>query len=304
MSCASWFGNDMPNAPEPVAKVAFAKIFGGAQMNAGSSAANESVLRNRVRLLDFAGKDLERFMKNMGTEDREAAGVHLASVERRQQELNQLLLSSPATCSRPPEPTMDYVVKNETNVPARSKIMMDMLVDALKCGVTRTACNSLYDTNGYHAYFSWLNNINPDLGKTALSSFNSAHFHAMAHSNGQNPGQTMYRDANRWLFEQYAYLVKRLAIEPDHGGTMLDNTVVLYADTLSDGGGHQVKRLPWVIAGNANGFFKTGRHVRLAKDTAPNGLFAAIAEAVGATLPGSGFGDPKFGLTAYAPVRG
>ncbi|MDX2024345.1 MAG: DUF1552 domain-containing protein [Deltaproteobacteria bacterium] len=125
MSCPSWFDKDVPNPPEPDVKTVFTKIFGGRQLSTGG-VANEGLWRKRVRLLDFVGKDLERFAKNLGRDDRQAAEAHLTSVHRRQDELNRLLSSPPAMCKTPAAPTLDYLVKNEANVPGRSKLMMDM----------------------------------------------------------------------------------------------------------------------------------------------------------------------------------
>lgn len=174
-------------------------------------------------------------------------------------------------------------------------------------GLTRSACYSLYDSNAYAAYFSWLRSINQNFaagfgGGPRISEFPEAHMHAMAHGNGSDPAKGMYADANRWLLEQYAYMVGRLAIEPDTTGTMLDNTLVLWVDSLSDGGGHSVNRLPLILAGNVGKRIKQGRHVQLPVNTSMNRVLAAVADAVGTPTANGGFGNPKFDLLAKAAV--
>ncbi len=301
-SCPSWFDRDHPNPPEPDAKAYFQKLFGGDRMLPdGSHVPPDAKQKDHVNLLAFVGKDLERFSSRLGTEDRMRVEAHLTSVRRREEQL-AALVNRKIVCAKPAEPDVSYIVKREEHIPALSKLMIDLTIDAMKCGLARTACHSLYDSNSYHAFFSWLKNINPNFanqGGPKISEFPNAHFHAMAHGNGTDPGRTMYRDANRWLIEQYAYAIKRFSEEPDVGGTMLDNTLVLWVDALSNGSGHHVTRLPWILAGNVNSRFKTGRHVQFANDTATNGLFLAIADALGMAPANGVFGDPKFGKAAH-----
>jgi hypothetical protein len=296
-NCPSWFARDQPNAPEPDPAVVYSRLFGNREAQAENPADPSAALRDRLRLFDFVGRDIERFRQRLGSEDQKLLEAHLESVRRRQQELSRLV-ENPVLCVTPGAPTAQYIVKQEQEIPAISRVMMDLTVDAMKCGLTRTACYSLYDSNAYHAFFSWLNAINPNFenaGGPPVGGYPLAHFHAMAHGHTSEPATTMYRDANRWLVEQFAYLLGRLTSEAELDGNMLDNTLVLYVDSLANGAGHTVTRLPWILAGNANGYFRSGRHVALPSDTAPNGLFVSIAEAMGVPPPGGVFGNPQFG---------
>jgi len=83
---------------------------------------------------------------------------------------------------------------------------------------------------------------------------------------------------------------------------MLDNTLVLWLDSLSDGGGHNINRLPMMLAGNVNRRLRQGRHIQMAANTAANGVWAAIAEVVGTPTANGGFGNPKFDLRAKAAI--
>jgi len=44
---------------------------------------------------------------------------------------------------------------------------------------------------------------------------------------------------------------------------MLDTTLVLWAKELGDGRAHTCVDVPWILAGNAGGFFRTGRYLSL-----------------------------------------
>jgi Protein of unknown function (DUF1552) len=305
VNCPSWFDRDKPNAPEPSPVELFKKLFGGSLPTAGNAPDPRNL--SKIRLLEAVSKDLERFQKRLGTDDRARIEEHLENVKRRQDELNQLLSAKAAACQKPATPTMAYIARQEANIPAQSKLMIDLLVDAMKCGLSRSAVYSIYDSNAYAAYFSWLKTQNSNFssgsgGGPKISEFPDAHFHAMAHGNNADPGKGMYADANRWMVEQYAYLVNRLSSESDLTGTMLDNTLVLWVDSLSDGGGHSVNRLPMMLAGNVNKRLRQGRHIQMTADTAANGVWAAIAEAIGTPTTNGGFGNPKFDIKAKSTM--
>ena len=65
---------------------------------------------------------------------------------------------------------------------------------------------------------------------------------------------------------------------------MLDSTLVLFCNMQATGGGHQTKDQFWVLGGNANNYFRTGRFLRWASgregENAPtNGILTALAVA-------------------------
>ena len=68
---------------------------------------------------------------------------------------------------------------------------------------------------------------------------------------------------NKWYCEQMAYLVKRLAEtpEPGGGGSLLDNTLVIWTNELGKGNSHTLNDIPFVLAGNGLDF-KMGRSVK------------------------------------------
>ena len=60
----------------------------------------------------------------------------------------------------------------------------------------------------------------------------------------------------------------RASSHPEGSGTMLDNSLILWASEFSYGGKHSVMNLPVALAGRAGGMLNAGRFVR----TAPDGL--------------------------------
>ena len=49
---------------------------------------------------------------------------------------------------------------------------------------------------------------------------------------------------------------------------MLDNSVILYTNELSDGKGHSFMDLPYILAGSAGGYFKQNEYIRLGAENA------------------------------------
>jgi hypothetical protein len=94
---------------------------------------------------------------------------------------------------------------------------------------------------------------------------------------------------NRWYCEQLAYLLKRLAESPEPaGGSLLDNTLVVWTNELGKGNSHSLDNIPFVIAGGGAGF-RMGRSVRYPR-LPHNRLLLSLAHAF--DHPIDRFGNP------------
>lgn len=67
--------------------------------------------------------------------------------------------------------------------------------------------------------------------------------------------------------QKFANLVKYLDGLREGDGTVLDHSVAVWMNEMSDGNAHNLNNSPIVQAGSAGGFFKTGRVVNLDKDS-------------------------------------
>jgi hypothetical protein len=94
-----------------------------------------------------------------------------------------------------------------------------------------------------------------------------------------------------WYASQLAYFLDKLEAIPERGGTMLDNTVVVWFNELGSGGTHTHENTPWVIAGNTRGLFKTGQLVSFPNEP-HNRLLMTLSHAMG--VEEAAFGDPDF----------
>jgi hypothetical protein len=92
--------------------------------------------------------------------------------------------------------------------------------------------------------------------------------------------------------EQLALLIDRMKAIPEEGGTMLSNSVILWTNHMEDGQNHACQRLPWVLAGQAGGYFKTGQ-CAVSAGKSINGVLADTANAIG--VPMDSWGDASYG---------
>jgi hypothetical protein len=79
------------------------------------------------------------------------------------------------------------------------------------------------------------------------------------------------------------------------GQSLLDSSVVLWGNHMESGDTHNAQAVPWMLAGSAGGYFKTGQCAASAGQTVSSAL-ASICDAMG-VMPSSTFGQPMTGLT-------
>lgn len=241
-----------------------------------------ALLARRRSVLDFVRKDLTAFSNNLGTDDKGKVQVHLDSIRSLEAQLSAMPATTTTTCTPPTiTPTgLSFSNSNNTNYPTQVKFMADLVAAAVICGKARAVTMDLIDNGGGNSLtFPWLNISSPD-------------YHAIAHLGASDyPRKTMI---DQWFYQGcVAQVVSKLAAVPEGTGTVLDNTVILVCNDMSEGSFHDVRNIPYVIIGSGGGFFKTGRMVTLAANVPNNHLLTSILHALGMASV-TGVGDPKY----------
>ncbi|MBL9105437.1 MAG: DUF1552 domain-containing protein [Myxococcales bacterium] len=94
----------------------------------------------------------------------------------------------------------------------------------------------------------------------------------------------------------FLHLLQRLNMYSTDAGTLLDDSVAVWCNDLGTGVGHSYNNIPWVCAGSAGGFLKTGLYVD-AGGVTHNKFHNTILSAVGLTNAEGNlvddFGDPS-----------
>jgi hypothetical protein len=259
LNTISYAGANQPNVPiyDPVQM--YGRMFANSTL---SSTQLTRLLAERKSVLDFLQSDIGILESRMSTDDQSRLDAHLTGIRSMEQQLS----SSVATCAAPTAPpALDP--NDMANFPAIGKLQMDMMLLGLSCGMTNVST------------FMWAN-------------ADSWQYYPFAGANEEHHGTSHCSDTdsvnvnnlvliNIWQAQQVAYMLDQLAatMEPD-GSTMLDNTVLLWGNELGVGNTHSYKNIPWMLAGGAGGYFKTGRFLQY-PDLPHNNLLVSICNAMG-----------------------
>jgi uncharacterized protein DUF1552 len=236
----------------------------------------------RLSVLDAVRGNLMEVHARLGASERHKLEYHLTAID----DVRAHILGHRGQCAAQPAPPPDYLalspnseLSDDTYIPNMIDDMIDLAVLALQCDVTRIATVQL-GYGGGKWQFAW-KGINLDFHRDC------------AHNDTSDAGSTPENTQRVVLANQYyASCVGRLAAKldaiPEGSGTMLDNTLVVWANEQGRGD-HSQQNLPIVLVGRAGGWLPTGGRV-VDRGMQPfNRLGCTILNAMG--MPAAGFGD-------------
>jgi hypothetical protein len=194
-------------------------------------------------------------------------------------ELEEELKSDQAKDMGHAVPQLEEGVKEENdNIPKISKMQIELMVQSFLADFSRIATLQFTNSVG-GARMRWLD-------------VDEGH-HELSHEPDSNePVQDKLTRINKWYAEQMAYLAKRLAEtpEPGGGGSMLDNTLIIWTNELGKGNSHTLDNIPFVLVGNGLDF-RMGRSLKY-KKVPHNRLLLSLAHGFGHRI--EKFGNPNF----------
>lgn len=274
-SCAysyniSWAGPSTPRPKETRPRAVFERLFAG--VDPGETQAQlEKRRRYEHSILDFVSEDARALQGRLGTTDRRKLDEYLTSVRELERRIDELEPAQ-AACQPPEAPTASEDVR------AKTRAMMDLIVLAFQCDLTRIATFMLGNGRSDRVYdFLGLSDTH----------------HTYSHHQRQQANYDALATINRWEVEQYAYLLQRLkAVRETDGSTLLDSAFVYFGSEVEDGNAHGHTNMPVLLAGRGGGALGPGRHVRYSGEPIAN-LFISVMRGMGASV--STFGDDGTG---------
>jgi hypothetical protein len=262
--------------PEDKPAAVFKRLFGAVSADPGGM---DAALAKKKSVLDLVRADIADLRVRVGAEEKAKLDEHLDALRTTEK---GLFGGGTVSCTAPTAPAIaDPTAMG--SFPDVGKAQMDLLVTALACGQTRVASLQWSHTVS-PAVFSWLG-------------IGEGHHELSHNDDGNTAGVANFVKAERWYAEQFAYLVDKLKStkDPVTGGTMLDDTLLVWTKELGDGRLHDAKSVPFVMAGTAGGRWKSGRYLKF--DHAPHQkLLVAICQAMG--LTNTTYGNPAPGSGA------
>jgi hypothetical protein len=258
----------------------------------------DPTLTSKARVLDFVRGEASALSAKLGTADRAKLEQHRAAVDELRA---RLTLSTGNRAANRPDPSILTPVSdvnfNFNGTPAEhahcwdvtSDLHVKLAVAAVHSDVTRVVTLYVQDA--------------PDAacGYTP-GDFGSVDLHDLLHkvlnptsAQAQNPAAVaVIQNRHALTMAKFKQLLDELAARTEtDGSSLLDHTLVVWCSQIAHGG-HDLTRLPWLLAGNVGGGLRTGRYLRHAriqnKGRPHNDLLVSIANLVG--VPMTTFGNP------------
>jgi hypothetical protein len=105
--------------------------------------------------------------------------------------------------------------------------------------------------------------------------------HEISHHKNDGEQLRQYARINQWHIEQYAYLLEKMQGIKEPGGSLLDNSMILFGAGMRDGNAHDPNNLPLILAGKAGGTIKTGRYLHQKEPTPLANLYVGMMDRMG-----------------------
>jgi hypothetical protein len=270
-SCAytnnlAWRGPTQPLPPVLEPRQLFERLFGdGAAL---SPQERERQRRYRRSILDFVIEDARTLQGQLGPSDNRKLDEYLTSIRAVERQIEK------AETEAQVDPHMERPYGTPPDFAEHFQLMADMLTIAFQADLTRVATFLVTHEGTSRAY--------RELG------IEDGH-HPLTHHRNQVDLMDKVARINTYHVEQFAAWMGRMRKAEEAGGSVLDNSMIVYGAGLSDPNAHLHDNLPTVIVGSGGGFLKTGRHVVYRKETPMCNLFLAMMDRMG--VPLDHFGD-------------
>ncbi|MDG2381364.1 MAG: DUF1552 domain-containing protein [Pirellulaceae bacterium] len=264
-SHVAWKGPTNPLAREINPQLVYERLF-----RAGLP---QTVNAQRDRqLLDLVLGDASDLRQRLGVADRQRIDEYLQSVRSLEQRLERASGDSASEWSplvpfaKTPQPTTGIPSQYQEHV----RLMLDMIALAFQTDTTRV-CTFMFGNAVSGRNFSFLEGV-------------QGGHHQLSHHQNKEEMLRQYQVISRWHVQQYAYLLNKLRQMPEHDGSVLDNSMILFGSGLRDGNGHNPHNLPILLAGRAQGRLAVGKHLVFGNDTPLANLYVSMLNAFGAEV--------------------
>jgi Protein of unknown function (DUF1552) len=271
-SCAftntiAWRNSTTPLPIENDPRAVFERLFGAS--GSTDKGARLARIKRDQSILDFVSGEVGSLGKTIGPQDNAKIEEYLDSVR----DIERRIQMAEAQNTRE-LPVVDQPVGVPADYASHAKIMMDMLALAYQTDMTRISTFMLAREVSAHAY--------PEIGV-------SDSHHPLSHHQDEPAKLERLHKINEYHFQQFAYLVKKMATIPEGDGTLLDHTLFLYGTGISDSNTHFHDDLPIALIGGKGTGIVGGRYIRHPKGTPLANLYVSLLDKLG--FPVEKFGD-------------
>jgi hypothetical protein len=277
-SCAytnnlAWRNETQPLPPILDPRSLFDRLFGE---DAGLSP-EARAQRNKYRqsILDFISEDTRALQKNLGPSDQRKLDQYLGSIRDIEVQIEKAEKDNAQI-----DPHMEKPYGIPQDFAEHFKLMTGMLTVAFQADLTRVVTFLVTREGSSRAY--------RELG------ISDGH-HPLTHHRNQVELMDKVARINAYHAGEFSKWIEVLKSTQEPGGSILDNSMIVYGAGLSDGNAHLHHDLPTLIAGSGGNFIKTGRRIVFRKETPMCNLFLTMMDRMGCRM--ENFGDSTGHLT-------
>jgi len=247
------------SASEPLYKVVNPQavfdrlVSAGGAATTGGGAVDPAAARRRAlqkSALDYVLGSATTLQAKLGADDRQKLDQYLTSVRslERRVAAPAVQTTSTSSCARVARPASPAAVGNVPagyNRDSHATAMIDLVVMALQCDLTRVVSFMLDDARSDFVYDFIKERAFTDAGSTPGGN-PVAGYHGLQHAGDRNNG---FATIGWWNAQKAADLAGKLAALSDGaGGNLLDSTVITFASGMH-GGNHDAGDIPLALIG-------------------------------------------------------
>ncbi len=259
-----------PTTPLPIEndpRAVFERLFG----TAGSTdpAARRLRMRRDRSILDLVSGALGNLERVLGPGDQLKLDEYLAAVRDAERRIEMAELQNSREF-----PAVDQPLGTPSNYSEHAKLLMDLLALAFQTDLTRISTFMLAREVSGRAY--------PEIGV-------SDSHHPLSHHQDKPLSLERLHKVNAYHFDQFSYLVEKLASIPAGDGSLFDSTLLLYGTGISDSNTHFHDDLPIALVGGKGTGITGNRYIRFPKGTPLANLHLTLLAKLGVHI--EKFGD-------------
>ena len=271
----SFNGLHSRNPPETDPYALYERLFGATFVEPGGEGIVDPRLGLRRSALDAVLGDFNRLSSQVSASDRVRLEQHANGVREIEKRLARLQEDPPnlEACFKPQIFDSDFAdVSGRPQIELRNDAMCSLLAMAFACDQTRVF--------GHY--------ISDPVDNVLFPGATTGH-HELTHN---EPGeQPEINSITQFCVSQYAVLLDKLDAIAEGDGTLLDHCAILGCSEVSRGQTHSLDDMPILLAGSADGHFKTGLHHRSYSLESTTKILISIQRGMGMNVTSFGSED-------------
>lgn len=280
-------GSFIPGANNPVTayqRIAQRIAGGGPPPSTGAppmstAVAAEQALLRRKSVLDFVREDVRTLRSRLGPEEAAKMDFYVESLRTLERDIAGSIPGAGGTsggCMAMADPMISTrTLMND--MPAHSRLYLDVIALAFACNVTRVAS------------MMWGGGENNE--RIKFKNIDIPAWHAVSHEDPDGAMGQQIINMQVYFAEEFLYFVQKLKSMSDGSGfSLLDNTAAVLStqngsSQLGSGADfaatdHPPQHAPFVVAGSCGGAWTTGRLIDI-NGRSHNDVYLSIAKAIG-----------------------